>query len=465
MISAHEIVDAAASLLAEGEAAWLVGGAVRDLVSHRLVEDVNLVVDGDCGRLAAALAGRLGGSVYEHSERFSTWRVVLESGRIDLAPVRGESLENDLRTRDFTVDAMARSVGGGELIDPLGGLGDLRDGLLRPCSPGALRADPARVLRLARLSETLGLKPDEGVEEAARAAAGGLAQVAGERVEHELSALLEPPAATRAVRRLDDLGALEVVLPELTDCRDVSQNPYHHLDVFDHTLEALECLPGIVVQLGGEKYLASPDQAGLPDVHPLVPLSYATLLHDVGKFEARHVGSEGRVTFYRHDEIGARKVAAIARRLRTSRRFEQYLVHLVRHHLRLGFLVREMPLTRRALVRYRRAVEPFAFEANALSLADRMATRGDLNPPESLARHFRIAREVFGDAPAPPRRLLSGDEVKGLLGLEEGPDIGVAIDTLQEEIDCGEVTDADGARVFLRTWWRERAEDAGGGTS
>ena len=141
-----------------------------------------------------------------------------------------------------------------------------------------------------------------------------------------------------------------------------------------------------------------------------------------------------------------------------SRRFEKFLADLVQQHLRLGFLVREMPLTRRALVRFRHAVEPFVFEAIALSLADRMATRGPRTPPQSLARHFRIARDVFGDTPAPPRRLLGGDEVMALLGLPEGAAVGRALEALQEEIDCGVVTTEAQARAFLQGWW-ERAQE------
>ena len=323
---------------------------------------------------------------------------------------------------------------------------------------GALDDDPVRVVRLARLRYELDLAPVAGLEQAARAAAGGLAAVSGERLEHELSALLGLPAAALAVGCLADLGALAVVLPEVAGVRGVSQNPYHHLDVFDHTLEALSFLPQIVAALGGERYLAPPAETGLAGASPLAPLAWAVLLHDVGKPAARRVDGDGRVTFFYHDRIGEDLARDVCRRLRMSRRFEEFLADLVRQHLRLGFLVREMPLTRRSLVRFRRAVEPFAFEAIALSLADRMATRGERTPPQSLARHFRIARDVFGDPPAPPRRLLDGDDVMTLLGLAEGAAVGRALDVLQEEIDCGQVTTTERARAFLLGWWEREQE-------
>jgi hypothetical protein len=134
---------------------------------------------------------------------------------------------------------------------------------------------------------------------------------------------------------------------------------------------------------------------------------------------------------------------------------------LVRQHLRLGFLTREQPLTRRALARYRRDVSPWVFESVVVSLCDRLATRGEKTSLASMARHYRLARTVWTEVnkiPAP--QLLSGDDVMRVLGIEPGPSVGKAMDALEEEIEAGEVTDADGARAFLLEWWaRGEAQD------
>ncbi len=465
MLDVHAIAAAAAPVAAASDGAWIVGGGVRDALLHRLCDDLDLVVAGDAEAFAHALAAELGGPVFSYSERFSAWRIACEGGHIDVAPLRGATIADDLRARDFTVNAMARPLGAqpSALLDPCGGLADLRARRLAPCTTRALLDDPLRVVRLARLRFELELTPVPDLEEAAVEAAGGLAAVSVERLERELSILLGLSPADAAVRCLADLGALEVALPELAACRGVTQNPYHHLDVFDHTLEALSFLPQVVAALGGERYLATPEAVGLPGAPPLAPLAWAVLLHDVGKPAARDVGDDGRVTFFSHDRIGEDLARGVCRRLHLSRRFEQFLAVLVRGHLRLGFLVREMPLTRRALVRYRRDVEPFVFEATVLSLADRVATRGERTPPRSLARHFRIARDVFGDAPAAPRRLLRGGEVMELLGLDEGATVGRALAALQEEVDCGLVTTPEQARSFVLSWWdRERASGCDG---
>jgi len=475
-----DVAAALAAGLDAGEEAWLVGGAVRDLLLGHAGDDFDVAVHGDAERLARRVADRLGGAFFTYSQEYSTYRVLLPQATIDLSPLRGAGLEEDLASRDFTVNAMALPVGAaaqikatpdsrsagppawvpaGLLIDPLGGAADLAARRLRTCSASAFRDDPVRVLRLARMVSGWSLAADSSILSAARAAASGLRTCSPERHAHELTVLLGLPRPDRAVRLLDELGALDVVLPEMRPMKDCLQNPYHHLDVFDHTLEALAWAVPIVRQLGGESLLATPDECGLPGAAPTAPLAWAVLLHDVGKPGVRRMDDEGHIIFWRHDELGAELTEEIAARLHMSRRFAAFLGILVRSHLRLGFLARETPLSRRALVRYRRAVEPYVFESVALSLADRMATRGEKTSGKAIARHFRLARQVWLEMPRASRPLpLDGRAVMDLLGIQEGPVVGEAMALLREEVDAGEVSDAEGARAMLLAWWGEREE-------
>ncbi|OPZ46155.1 MAG: Multifunctional CCA protein [Actinobacteria bacterium ADurb.BinA094] len=465
-----EITRVALAGLGPGEAGWLVGGCLRDELLARRIRDIDIVVDGRQEALARALADRVRGDVYATSDVFGGWRVLAGDLRIDVAGLRGgppggppdpetraRRLEADLRARDFTVDALARPLDGHDMVDPLGGLSDLAAGRLRLCSPASLDDDPLRVLRLSRLARELDLVPDATATEAAFRAAPSLARVSGERVRDELCALLATRAASVALRDLAVWGALAVVLPEVDQLRGVEQNPYHHRDVFEHTTEALTYVVGVVAQLGGRQFLTTPEEAGLPGVGPLVPVSWAVLLHDIGKPLVRVVDDRGRVIFWHHDEAGRRMCAGIGRRLKLSNRFVEYVGTLVRQHLRLGFLTHEQPLTRRALARYRRDVHPWVFESVVVSLCDRLATRGEKTSLSSMARHYRLARTVWTEvSKAPTPRVLTGDDVMDLLGIGPGPDVGRALDALDEEVEAGEVTDADGARAFLRRWWAAR---------
>ena len=475
--TSDEVTRAALAALGPGEAGWLVGGCLRDELLGRRVRDIDIALDGRPEALARGLADRFGGGVYATSDVFGSWRVVIGDLHIDVAALRGGPpggppdpatralrLEADLRARDVTVDSLARPLDGDDIVDPLSGLDDLAAGRLRLCSPASLDEDPLRVLRLARLARVFELLPDAAATEAAIRAASGLSRVSGERIRDEVSALLGTRAAPLALRDLAVWGALAVILPEVDRLRGVEQNPYHHLDVFEHTLEALTYVVGVVAQLGGRRFLTTPAEAGLPGVEPLVPVSWAVLLHDIGKPVVRIVDEQGRVIFWHHDETGRQMVADIGRRFNFSNRFVEYCGTLVRQHLRLGFLTREQPLTRRALARYRRDVSPWVFESVVVSLCDRLATRGEKTSLTSMARHYRLARTVWtavSKAPAP--QLLSGDDVMELLGIEPGPAVGQALDALEEEIEAGEVTDAEGARAFLQEWWRRDEARAAGG--
>jgi tRNA nucleotidyltransferase/poly(A) polymerase len=462
------VLLSAASALGAGDAGWLIGGSLRDELLGLVVKDVDIAIDGDAEAFSRRLADDVGGAVYSASDAFGTWRVVLASMHIDVAPLRvrpgerlpadrAERLVADLRARDLTINALARPLTGGDIVDPLGGLADLRARRLKPCSDTSFRDDPLRVIRMARLSRGLRFTPTHSAVAAAAPASALLARVSGERLREELSMLLAIRDPAGALRDLADWGALAVVLPEVDALRGVVQNDYHHHDVFGHTLEALGYVRGVVEQLGGEEYLTASPEAGLPGLDRIVPVSWAVLLHDIGKPAARDVGDDGRITFWRHDEIGSSMAADVAARLRMSSRLATFLRTLIRQHLRLGFLVREQPLTRRALTRYRRDVSPWVFESVVVSLCDRLATRGDKTSPASIARHYRLARTAWATVSKRPiPRLLTGEEVMELLHLEPGPPVGAALDALGEEIEAGDVTTPEQARSFLLTWWQSR---------
>ena len=211
-------VDIARSGLREvSDRAWIVGGAVRDAALGNDVTDVDLAFDGDVAAAARRIAEESDGHPFELSDEFETWRVIARDGswKLDVAALRGDSIDLDLRLRDFTVNSIAVPLDGGTPLDPTGGLGDLESAALRASSSRSFTDDPIRVLRAARIACKLGLEPDAGTVELARAAASGIGATAGERQFAELAGLLSGPDPLRGLALLDDLGATAVVLPEL----------------------------------------------------------------------------------------------------------------------------------------------------------------------------------------------------------------------------------------------------------
>lgn len=450
-----------AAAAAEDEV-WVVGGTVRDAVLGRPLRDVDLAVAGDPERVARAVGRGLGGPVFRLSERFGAWRAIDPRSQraCDVSPLQGETLLEDLSRRDFTANAMAVALGGGELVDPFGGTVDLAARVLRVIGPSAYEADPLRPLRLARLATELALEPDPETVRLTRAAAPRVTLASAERVWGELRRLV---VADRVLDGLDlsgRLGLIAAVLPELEALRGVRQSHFHHLDVHSHTVEVLRHLIELERDSAATFGPLAPAVARIlaeplgDELTRAQALRFAALVHDVGKPPTRAVRADGRPTFLGHDVEGQRMVEALCRRLRTSERLRTFLSAVTRHHLALGFLVHERPLSRRAVYRYLRATEPVEVEVTFLSCADRLATRGR-NADGAIAAHLELAREMMGDAlrwraDGPPRPPLRGHELAEALGLRRGPEIGALLRELEEAAYAGEATARDEALELAR---------------
>jgi poly(A) polymerase len=441
--------------------AWVVGGAVRDRLLGRPTVDLDLVVGADPGAEARVLARACGGSAFRLSEQHAAWRVLAPDGawHVDLMPLEA-GIEEDLERRDFTINALAQPLEGGPLLDPHGGRADLAAGRLRMVSEQGLADDPLRVLRAARLACELGLQIEPDTAAAALAHAPELGRVAPERVFGELRHIICSPDPLRGIGLMDRVGATPVVLPELAALRGIEQSDYHHLDVYEHTLAVL----AEVVELERDPEPAAGQDAAAVAALLAEPLAdeltrggalrFGALLHDVAKPHTRAYTADGRLTFVGHDELGADLAAAALRRLRASGRLRGHVAGLARHHLRLGFLVHERPLTRRALHRYLRACEPVEVDVTVLSVADRLATRGR-RAEQAIAAHLELAREVIREAlewrsAGPPPPLVRGQELVEILGIRPGPEIGRLLAALEEARFAGEVRTRDDAVALAR---------------
>jgi poly(A) polymerase len=467
-------MDAAIGALREalaGRQAWLVGGVLRDRLLGRPTTDIDVVVEGDVRDAARALARAVRGPSFELSDEFGAWRVLARdrSWQADLSALRGGTLEADLALRDFTVNAIAEPLARGALVDPHGGADDLAARRLRAVGPRAFADDPLRALRLVRLAAELGLEPEPATVALACEQAPRVAAVAQERVFAELKRLLAGDAALRSLQRMQQLGLTAAILPELHALRGIEQNRYHHADVHDHTLEVLEqtiALQADPAAVFGEEHapallalLAEPLADGIDRA---LAMRLGALLHDAAKPLTLGRRDDGSPTFLGHDREGARLARTILDRLRASERLKAHVAALVRHHLRLGFLVHERPLSRRALYRYLTATEPVEVDVTLLSVADRLATRGRKSA-ESIAAHLDLAREVLPEAltwrlHGRRRPLVRGNRVAAELGIADGPEIGRLLAAIDEAAFAGEVRSGDEALALAARLHAQAAE-------
>ena len=458
--------DALEALSAIEQRAWLVGGALRDRLLNRPTTDYDVAIAGDPRGAARELARRTSSHPFELSEGFGAWRVVSRerSWQVDLLPVAGGSIEADLARRDLTLNAIAQPLSGGELIDPFGGRRDLEDRRLRMVSAEAFTEDPLRSLRLARLACELDFSVEPQTAAAARSSAPELAAVAPERVFAELKRIVGAERAVDGLRLMDELSITPVVLPELSALHGVEQSHFHHLDVHDHTLAVLA--EAIQLERDPERFLgahweAASEFMSAPLANELTrwqALRFGAVLHDIAKPQTRQVTAEGRVTFMGHDAAGGQTANAVLTRLRASERLGEHVAALARYHLRLGFLVHEMPLSRRSIYRYLRECDPVQVDVTVLSIADRLATRG-ARSTEAIAKHLELADELLGEAlkwvADPPRPPVRGDELARALGVVPGPELGRILAELEEASFANELGSSEEALERARQLFRD----------
>jgi poly(A) polymerase len=455
-------MDAVRAVLA-GRDAWIVGGAVRDRLLGRTTTDVDLALRDDPGDGARSLARATGGAAFRLSGAFGAWRVVgpQHDWHVDLVILRDGDIAGDLAARDFTINAMAEPLAGGELLDPHGGRADLEARRLRMVGPGALAEDPLRTLRAVRIAIDLDLTIEPETAVVIGREAPGLARVAAERVFGELKQVISSPSVRTGLQLMEAHGITAQVLPELLALRGVEQNEFHHLDVYDHTLEVLDQAVAIERDPLAAGFGEHADAVAALLREPLADeltrgqaMRFAALLHDAAKPATRMRRPDGRLGFPGHDRAGADIARTVLRRLRASEKLVEHVAVLCLHHLRLGFLVHERPVDRRGVWRYLQATEPYAPEVTVFTVADRLATRGR-NAEPAIAAHLELARELLGPALArraegrrPP--LVRGDELVRELGLQPGPQLGELLAQLDEDRFAGAICTREDAIARAR---------------
>lgn len=409
--------------------AVLVGGAVRDALMGHTPTDFDWLVPNPEAS-ATEYANVHGGSVFALNVAQQHWRVLIGTVTHDFVPLPPgpDGLEHDLARRDFTINAAALTRQG-ELIDPHGAARAATQKRLALVSSNALLADPVRILRAARFVASHNLTLSRATQAAVLQASRQVRPNFGapERQQQELSTILLGPRPAYGVQLLHRFEVLEVLFPELKLGQGLLQGGFHHLDVFDHSLEVL----AQVVHMFPEASLA---------------LRLAALLHDIAK-PATYSTELGRVTFYSHARLGADMAAEHLRRLRYPRSIVTEVEQLVRYHMV------QLPATERQARRFvhrRRALLPNLLR---LMIADRAAARGPLAHHRQRNQYrMQINRvlKVLAEPP-PPKPLLTGREVMDQLGIPPGPRVGKALAFVAESRAAGDIaTRSDALKALKR---------------
>ena len=473
---------------AAGVEAFLLGGYVRDALLARSTYDIDLAVAHGAAALAQSIARKLGGTPVPLDPERGIHRVAAirpadSPWRVDISTLQGD-IEDDLRRRDFTIDALAvpladtgARIAAWPLIDPTDGLTDLHAGVLRQTAPGVLAEDPLRLLRAVRIAAQTGFTLEAETERAVRQHATLLAEVSAERVREELLTILSLPGVGRSLELLDSLGLLDEALPELSPARGVTQPVEHYWDVFHHTLHCVDYAerildPSFRVSDPAGQSVPWPEWASeyfsdeFSDGHTRATyLKLACLLHDVAKPETKSVQPNGRVRFLGHPVKGATTARSVLRRLRASGKAQEAVAVMVEQHLRPSQLAQrgETP-TARAIYRFYRDLKDVAVDTLYLSMADYLAARGPDLELEDWARHcarvqFTLDEGRAQDSPARQERLLTGHDLMALFNLQSGPELRPLLEMVKESGAAGEVkTRAEAVTLVSHILGREPAD-------
>lgn len=480
--NAHPLLRHTAEILEQhGIEAYLVGGAVRDLLlGHPSVKDLDFALPGDGLQAARRVANALGASYYPLDVERKTGRAVCDvstGGRVDrfhldFAALRGANLDADLADRDFTINAIALSLTASpRLIDPLGGQQDLQAQRIRAASPTAFRRDPVRVIRAVRQSVAFDFAITAETRPLISEAASLLPLVSPERQRDELMKLLNTPRPGSAVSLLQQLGVLLYLVPEAAAMERVPQSPPHHLDVLQHTIRAMDIweemaqqnwpdAPPALRPLLAEYFAETP--AGAFSLRELMPL--ALLLHDTGKplTHTRHAGDDGEVRhrFLKHEQRSAGVARKFCKRFHFSNQAQDFVEAVARQHMRPLQLATEGKLGRRAIFRFFRDCQVSKFSAGPAvalhALADHRATypagQGQAEEAALLAVVNRLLTAYFEEQSqvVDPPLLLSGRDLIDEFGLKPGRLIGVLLARLKEAQAVGQVTDRAEALLFVQ---------------
>jgi poly(A) polymerase len=456
-------------LKSKGSKAYLCGGCLRDLILGRKARDFDICISGDSRIFAREFANITGASIVPLEPGLSLYRVVKKREvEFDFSSMMGETIEIDLSRRDFTINAMAIEIaplnddGKPFLIDPFGGIEDIKSKRIRMVPPDPFPDDPLRLLRAFRLMAELNYEIESETLNKIASHVSLIGKSAPERIRDEFMKILSSNMAWKTVELLDSCGLLAQFLPEIDAMKGVSQNETHHLDVWGHsilTLKNLEAIihdPPAVIQSIFEsifkEFLLREPVVGRP-ISSI--LKFASLMHDVGKPITRSVDEDGRIRFFHHERYGEEIVLNACERLKLSKQEVRLISTWVRRHMRPGHLFRLKNPSKRAVARFFRENREDFQALFLLFLADLLSTMGPAQKG-GLNEALLFVRDMINLYVSELRsklegiKLISGNDLIEIFKLKPGPHFSEILKAVERLYEEGEIKDREDAIRWVR---------------
>lgn len=444
---------------------YLIGGFIRDAFLGVKSHDLDfIVVNKSSDKLCEELTFDIDGKYFLLDKETRTTRFILNDEdcklyTFDFTSVQKINLEADFQRRDFTINALAINLKDpGTIIDKFSGLADLKQKRVKAINLKNLSEDPVRFLRAFRFAALISGKIDYNVLSYIKNNLNHFNNsISKERISHELWKIFDSDHSFEYIKQISDCGLLERIIPELTPMRKVTPNDFHHLWLYDHSIE--------LVKTFEENFNKIPDWA--KEVFNNSPLKKSVsklgaLLHDIGKpdsWEIKQIDGKEKHTFYGHDKLGAEITEKICERLKFSNAITDTLKKLVRYHLRPFQLSQNNEsITERALYRFFRDVSEDTPLLLVLAMADLYATVGPKITKADLENGEKLILFLFDEykkyenkeiEKSKKSKLLDGNEIMKLTGLQPSPKLGEIIKELDEAIAVGEIKTKEEAKEWV----------------
>lgn len=451
---------------------WLVGGVLRDAYltgedvrfkeKREKTLDFDFCVEKNVKPLIKEFSKQISSKFIILDEKQQSYRTILKKGgkfyTYDFTLMRGKDLRSDLLLRDFSINTLALNLNKKEktIIDLFDARKDFKKKIIRILKEQVLSDDPLRILRGFTFSLRYGFNIESKTQKAMAKFKRFLKDASGERLSEELFKVFLSDFSYKAIKQMDKLKILDEAIPYITECRGVFQGAYHHLGVWQHSLETLREFESLYKNklMKNKDILAYlNDEIGQGRSRAQL-LKLACLLHDIGKPLAKKK-IDKKTIFHTHEKIGRDMVEKVSLRLRLSFREKEILKKLVYWHLRPGYLADQIKPSKRAIYRFFHDTGNDGVAVIILSLSDWRATRGPLTNAKKRRKHEIIMLNLIDNyfeskKQKPLPKIVNGYDIMRKLSLSPSPCIGKILKKVKEEQALGKISTKKDAYALAR---------------
>ena len=413
---------------------YLVGGYLRNyFLNNEISSDRDLAVLGDSRALALELAQKLNGVFVELDNENEIYRVVLEDkiNYFDISKIINNNVLEDINRRDFTINSIFYDLNKKEILDPLNGINDIKNKILKTGKLNNFIDDPLRFLRLYRFMSLTGFSVDDTLANFIKENFSLINNVAKERINYEIIKIFEGEYVVEVLLKMLEDETLEIIFPFVKEVKKIPSNSHHHLDLIHHLIETVK---------------------NIRINNPI--LKIAAFYHDIGKPKTWSIETNGRHRFIGHDIIGAQIAAKELEDLKFSNKQIVYITKMIKYHIYPATLI-NCTDNKKAFARFVRKLGNDSLDVLELSRADRLSAQGEAITDEIIEKSLKHLEELkkyyesVKDIVASPKSFLDGKEVMELLKIKPSKKVGEVLEQIKEMQLTGEIKTKEEAISFV----------------